>query len=339
MTPPGDGQRAKNTLSERCLLPADLAFAGQQLQRPECVLSCSDGSRFTSDWRGGICHSHPDGEETLILALDAPAPPRPNGIALLPDGSFLFADLGALGGVWRLHRNGQLEPFLNALNGRPLPPCNFVMVDRLERVWISVSTKMEPRQRAQRPDVADGFLILVDGKGPRVVAENLGYANEALFDQDLEWLYVNETCARRLSRFRVKNDGGLGARETVHRFGPGTFPDGLGFDEDGGIWVVSIVSNRLIRLTPDGAAETILEDSEQLHLEWVEAAFQNGTMNQEHFGRISSKQLRNISSLAFGGPDRRQLWLGCLLGNQLATFRAPWAGIEPVHWHWGSARQ
>ena len=40
-------------------------------------------------------------------------------------------------------------------------------------------------------------------------------------------------------------------RQTVTEFGAGTFPDGLAFDEDGCAWNVSIVSNRLIRVTPD----------------------------------------------------------------------------------------
>ena len=41
--------------------------------------------------------------------------------------------------------------------------------------------------------------------------------------------------------------------ETVTQFGAGDFPDGLAFDEEGHAWVVSIVSNRLIRVAPDGS--------------------------------------------------------------------------------------
>jgi hypothetical protein len=42
--------------------------------------------------------------------------------------------------------------------------------------------------------------------------------------------------------------------------------------------------------------------------------------------------LQNISSLAFGGADRRTAYLGCLLGDRLACFRAPVAGHPPPHW-------
>jgi len=47
---------------------------------------------------------------------------------------------------------------------------------------------------------------------------------------------------------------------------------------------------------------------------------------------VKSKQLQNISSLAFGGEDRRTLYLGCLLGEQIAVLPSPLTGAEPVHW-------
>ena len=42
--------------------------------------------------------------------------------------------------------------------------------------------------------------------------------------------------------------------------------------------------------------------------------------------------VKNLSSLAFGGPDLRTAYLGCLLGDSLATFRTPVAGLPPSHW-------
>jgi hypothetical protein len=46
-----------------------------------------------------------------------------------------------------------------------------------------------------------------------------------------------------------------------------------------------------------------------------------------------AKTLRNISSIAFAGPDRRSAVLGCLLGDRLATLRLPVAGVAPTHWN------
>jgi hypothetical protein len=120
----------------------------------------------------------------------------------------------------------------------------------------------------------------------------------------------------------------------VTEFGAGTFPDGLAVDLDEHFWVTSPVSNRVIRVAPDGGQTLILEDSDPGHLAAVEAAFQAGTMGREHLDNVKSGKLRNISSLAFGGRDLRTAFLGCLLGERIAYFRAPVMGRPPVHWHY-----
>jgi hypothetical protein len=101
----------------------------------------------------------------------------------------------------------------------------------------------------------------------------LGYTNECMVHPSGKWLYVNETFVRRLSRFELLGAGKLGLRETVCAFGAGTFPDGLAFDVDGNAWVTSIVSNRVVRVSPAGEQTIWLEDVEPDHLAWVEQAY------------------------------------------------------------------
>ena len=117
-------------------------------------------------------------------------------------------------------------------------------------------------------------------------------------------------------------------------YGEGTFPDGLAFDEEGHLWVASIVSNRVLRVAPDGEVVTWIEDADAAHVAWVEQAYVAGELGRPHLDRIASKRLRNVSSIAFGGPDRRTAYLGCLLGDTLVSFRAPAPGLAPAHWHW-----
>ena len=45
-----------------------------------------------------------------------------------------------------------------------------------------------------------------------------------------------------------------------------------------------------------------------------------------------STKLKNISSIAFGGYDLKNIYLGCLLGKQVATFKSKIRGLEPSHW-------
>jgi len=313
-----------------------LRFVGTGLQRPECVLATARGDLYTADWRGGVAELRADGSQRLTTgALPGGRALRPNGIALRPDGSYLLADLGETqGGVFRLGRDGGLRPLLERVEGIDLPPTNFVHQDAQGRVWVTVSTRRQPRAAAYRADVADGFIVLLDARGARIVADGLGYTNEALPSPDGAWLYVNETFGRRLTRFRIGIDGALTGRETVAEFGAGTYPDGLAFDAEGGIWIVSVVSNRVIRVAPDGAQQLVVEDADRSHVEWCEQAFRAGALGRPHLDKAAGKVLKNISSLAFGGPDRRTVVLGCLLGDRLATFRSPIAGHPPAHWTW-----
>lgn len=312
-----------------------IRFVGSGLHRPECVLATRAGDLYSADWRGGVARTAADGRSTLLAQAVLPGdrPLRPNGIALRSNGNFLLADLGETqGGVFELTRTGQALPLLERVEGRDLPPTNFVHEDRWQRIWITVSTSRQPRSAAYRGDVADGFIVLLTSTGARVVAEGLGYTNEALPSPDGQWLYVNETFGRRLSRFPLRADGSLGVKQIVTTFGAGTFPDGLSFDEKGDVWITSIVSNRVIRVAADGSQSLIVEDCDSAHLARCEAAFEAGTMGRSHLDTCGGRLLRNISSLAFGGADRRTAYLGCLLGDAIASFRAPIAGQAPVHW-------
>ena len=313
-----------------------LGHVGTGLVRPECVLATAHGDLYSADWRGGVAHRLPDGTQRLYSGrLPGGAGLRPNGIALLADGSFLIAHLGAeQGGVYRLMRDGRVEPWLLEVAGEALPPTNFVLRDAAGRTWVTVSTRLVPRALGYRRSCNDGFIACVQPDGrAAVVADGLGYTNEVALHPGGAWLYVNETFARRLSRFSLRTNGSLGARETVTEFGPGTFPDGLAFDEAGHAWVVSIVSNRLIRVAPDGSQTLWLEDADAEHLAWVEAAYEAAQMGRPHLDGVRSQVLRNISSIAFAGPQRRTAVLGCLLGDSLATLALPVAGAVPAHWN------
>jgi sugar lactone lactonase YvrE len=315
---------------------ASLGWKGHGLVRPECVLATRAGDFFTADWRGGVAHIRPDGCQILYKgSLPDGRPLRPNGIALRRNGNFLLADLGEeLGGVFDLTPDGVVQPILVEVDGVDLPPTNFVMEDSAGRIWVTVSTRHRPRALAYRGDVADGFIVLKDENGARIVADGLGYTNEVAVSPDGLFLYVNETFGRRLTRFRLEPDGSLSRRETVATFEKGTFPDGLAFDAEGGVWIASIVSNRLIRVSPDGSQQIILEDADEAHIQWAEEAFRNGTMGRPHLDRCAGKVLKNISSVAFGGPDLRTVYLGCLLGDSLACFPSPVSGHPPFHWNY-----
>lgn len=311
---------------------SEIGFTGEGLQRAECVMTTRSGDLFMPDKRGGVSILRADGRQELVLAKDAPEGFLPNGIALLPDRSWLIANLGPTGGMYHLAQDGTLTPRLLEVDGRPLEPTNFVGIDREGRTWVTVSTHAVPREPSMRKGHADGYIVMIDARGARVVAEGIGFTNEAIVDPTGKWLYVNETIARCTSRFPIRHDGSLGDREVFAQYGAGTWPDGFAFDAEGGVWIVSVVSNRVIRATPDGRQHTIVEDVDPDWLAVCEDAFQNGGYNRTHLDSGGKRSLGNLSGIGFGGPDLRTVYLGSLFGTRLATFRSPIAGAEPVHW-------
>ena len=326
-------RRDAKGLSVRPIPPERLRVVGRDLVRPECVVCTADGSVHVSDWRGGVTSIDPVGGQSTLLAAEPGFDLRPNGIAAAPDGGFYIAHLGPeVGGAFHLDRRGHLRPVLTEIDGQPLPPTNFVHPDARGRLWITVSTRIRPRDRAYRADVADGFIVLVDGAGARIVADGLGYTNECLFDPTGDRLLVNETFARRLTSFAVAPDGCLTDRRTEAVFGAGIFPDGLARDADGGVWVVSMVSNTVLRMAVDGEWTTVIADPDPGHVAWVEQAYRQGTVGRPHLDRIGNARLANLSSIAFGGHDRRTAYLGCLLGSTLACFDSPVAGDGAPPW-------
>jgi sugar lactone lactonase YvrE len=320
---------------------AALSFVGHDLKRPECVLCMPSGRLYVAHRTGGIMRIDPDGRQSL-LSWTLPASTHdfiPNGFALLSDGRFLIANMGHDGGVWARRPDGQVEPYLMTVDGVALAKANFVFNDDHGRVWITVTTRSDPLSKAMTalgaPECNDGFVCLVDGKGARIVADGFAFTNEARIDAGGERLYVVETQGRRITRFRIGRSGELSSRETFAKFGHGTFTDGIAFDADGQLWVTSIVSNRLLRIAPDGAVSLVFEDGNPEHIARVEDALTAGAITREHFYMKSGERVQNVASIAFGGPELRTAYLGSLAGDTIATFQSPVAGLPLPHWRYG----
>lgn len=307
---------------------------GHDLMRPECVLATRQGDLYVSHRGAGITRIYANGRQQVIGAHAQLEGHDfiPNGFCMLPGGDFLIANIGEAGGVWGMTAKGELSPFLREVDGVALAAANFVLRDDLGRVWITVSTRMLPRFLSYRRNVADGFIVLADDKGARIVADGLSFTNEVRIGDAGSSLYVSETFGRRISKFSIGPDGALRSRTTFAEFGYGAFPDGIAFDAEQALWVTSIVSNRLYRISRDGEVQTVLEDSDAGHVTWVEAALHQGKMDREHFYTIKSEMLKNVTSLAFGGPDLKTIYLGSVMGDRLVSLRTAVPGVPMSHW-------
>jgi len=72
----------------------------------------------------------------------------------------------------------------------------------------------------------------------------------------------------------------------------------MAFDAEGALWVASIISNRVIRITPDGRQHVVIEDSDPAFMEMIEQRLRERSL-QRPTCKIAAKLLQNIASITF----------------------------------------
>ncbi|MFE2119908.1 SMP-30/gluconolactonase/LRE family protein [Rhodococcus aetherivorans] len=310
--------------------PADLSQIGSGLNRPECVLAASDGSLYTGDWTLGIARIAPDGTTGPAVEADLIAQGfRPNGIALTADGDFLFANMGKAGGVWRVGRRGEARPFATELDGTAIPRTNFVLVDG-DRAWITISSLGRKHDHFTAEENTGQILLVHDGK-VTVAADGLNWTNELRLSPDGKYLFVNETFACRTTRYGVAADGLLSNPVRI-TYPEDTFPDGMAVDAEGALWIVCVISNRLIRIAPDMTWTVVFEDVNRSELDAIASAHAEGRLTWDQISHSRGSRVSNLSSIAFGGPDLKTLYLGGLGNREVQVLWSPVAGMPMEHW-------
>lgn len=309
--------------------PADFRYTGTNLSRPESVLAQPDGTLWASDNRGGVTRISPDGSETTIGSIGG----DPNGLAMDREGNLYIANIGD-GKVYKMTQDGQAEVLLDSIDGKPLGAPNFVFIDSKDRLWIAVSTREPVWFAAVAVPRQDGYVILIDESGPRIVLDGIQFTNEIRLDADEQYLYVAETLAQRIVRYRVNADGSLGPQEVVgpDPLGFAAYVDGFTFDAEGNLWVTTILRNGLMIITPDGQTHTIFEDVNEAPLQNAHTKLEAGALTPEDMFACVGPRVQFPVSVTFGGPDLKTVYMGSLAMNRLITFDSPVAGLPMRHW-------
>ena len=112
--------------------PSSIAYVGDALQRPECILAERDGSLWTADARGGVVHIQPDRSQRLILqnleqGVTNPGDKAdglvtgtlPNGLAFARNGDILVANFGT-DRLEVMSRAGETSILADDIGGQPI---------------------------------------------------------------------------------------------------------------------------------------------------------------------------------------------------------------------------
>ena len=328
---------------------------GQDLQRPECILAERDGTLWAADARGGVTRIAADGTQRYIgqrtdarfesASVDTAKEfeakftqgTLPNGLAFADNGDLLVSNFGT-DLLERMTRDGVTRTLFDQIEGKPIGKVNFVLRDSRNRIWITISTRVNPWTLAASSRVRDGYLAVVEpGCGIRVVAEDFYFTNEIRLDAREEWLYIVETTGPHITRMRLDEGKARGVRLVQREvFGPGHlggYPDGIAFDAHGNLWCTLVMTDQLIALTPQGDKLLLLDDGEPAASRNLLEKMAAGTVTPDDMGRARGQLAPWMASITFGGPDLRTVYLGSLLGTTIPYFRSPIAGLPMVHWN------
>jgi len=324
-----------------------LRFAGEGLQRPECILAEPDGVIWSADARGGVVRIAPDSTQQIIAQQPSEhfheahtessrylQGTLPNGLAFARNGDFLISNFGT-DRLELMTRDGRSTVLADRIDGLPIGKVNFVLRDSKDRIWITVSTRVTNWMHALRTDLADGFIARYDNGVCRIVADGFRFTNEIRFDAREEFLYVVETTGGCITRLRIDDRGNVAEREI---FGPaslgkGAWPDGIAFDTYGNLWGTLVYSDKLFVLTPQGDMRVLLDEGDPDRVDALERAFRANNVTEDVLFRTGQGIAPWMASLTFGGPDLRTAYIGSLKGTRIPYFRAPVPGLPMVHWN------
>lgn len=332
---------------------AQIRTIGRDLQRPECILAEPDGTLWSADARGGVMRIAPDGTQRFIgqradtrfesaaaassdeLEHKYTTGTLPNGLAFAANGDILISNFGT-DCLEVMTREGATRTLFDRIDGRPIGKVNFVLRDSKDRVWITVSTRVNPWTAAASSRVRDGFIAVLEGGSLRMVAEGFYFTNEIRLDASEEWLYIVETTGPHITRMRLR-EGAHGVE--LHErevFGPshlGGFPDGIAFDSFGNLWCTLVMVDQLIALTPQGDRLLLLDDGEPQASTALLEHMAAGTVTPDDMMKARGTLAPWMASVTFGGADLRTVYVGSLMGTTIPHFTSPVAGLPMAHWN------
>ena len=249
-------------------------------------------------WHGGElwfsdCH---DGK---VIALDPegeivetfPVPGGPAGLGWLAGGDLLVVSIGELC-VYRRGSEGSMAVHCD-LSAHHRFHTNDMVVDAHGNAYVGEVGFRMPEEEKRSTSIV---LVRPDGSS-EVAVEPVLTPNGSVITDDGRTFIVAESQERRLTRFRIAEDGSLVDRGTFAQLEEDDIPDGICLDAGGCVWAACPFTTSVIRVHPrDGVVE-----------------------------RIGTPDTRPYACM-LGGEDRRDLYICCASDHDPETVRKARSG-------------
>lgn len=154
--------------------------------------------------------------------------------------------------VAKIDHAGVVTAYSRGTADRSMVTPNYPAFTRAGRLYVSDSGVWS---------ADDGCIFAVDPSGETRLWTTVtnAFPNGLALSPDERYLYVAESTGERISRIHIGPDGEAGTREVVVEL-PGTVPDGLAFDAEGGLLISCYRPDRIYRLDPAGELSILAED-------------------------------------------------------------------------------
>jgi gluconolactonase len=287
-------------------LPADLIApkARTIVAARTCLLEGpalgADGTLYFSDMIGNRMYRMAPGGSLSIFREDSG---RTNGNTFDAHGRLISCEGAEFGPAGRRRvvrtdlKTGTIEILTDRFDGKRYNSPNDVVVDGNGRIWFTDPYYSEDRSALELPDEAV-YRIDRDGTVARVLTQpQIERPNGLAVTPDDRILYIIDSHTRpggnrKVWAFDIAEDGRLSGQRLVFDFGRGRGGDGMRLDERGNLWIAAGI------LLPRHAGETAD----------VPAGVYVITPAGEFLGRIPITE-DVCTNLAFGGPDRKDLYV------------------------------
>jgi sugar lactone lactonase YvrE len=268
----------------------DGTLSDPQLDHPEGVAVHPDGSVWCGGERGQIFRVEADGSSFEEVASTGGFA---LGMAFDRTAAHLYVcDLKHAAVCRLVVATGAIERFADGAPAGRFKIPNYPAFDADGRLYVSDSHAFG----VPGPGI---WRVDADARAELWYGEDVTFANGLALSADGRWLYVAETFANRVFRVAIADDGSAGAREEVADL-PGSWPDGLAFDESGNLYVGCYEPSRVLRITPDGDVDTLYHEvSAHTLAHPTNLAFRGTTMFTANLGRW------HLTRIEVGAPGLR----------------------------------